>query len=237
MSILCLIATVWGPAQTNTQIELKNNWYYLNGQRFFIKAIGYEIGARPGQHPYQGVRADDLDLLAFDLKVIKEGGYNAIRTWSQFSEPQLKLVQDSGLKLIMGIEINPDQDYGSPEFIQKCEDSLKQVLTYARNYDCIITYLILNEPQTDHMHTVTGKGFLALMRRLMDLTRRAWDRHRGLLRHGLRLSPPLPGVRPRGDALRAEPHRPRSLLRRPLHGLSLAPHRSARVSFGASRFD
>lgn len=86
-------------------LEIKDNWYHLNGKKFFIKAIGYEIGARPGPHPYQGVRADDLDLMRFDLKVIKEGGYNALRTWSQFSEPQLKLVQESGLKLIMGIEV------------------------------------------------------------------------------------------------------------------------------------
>ena len=32
---------------TATKIELKDNWYYLNGEKFFIKAIGYEIGARP----------------------------------------------------------------------------------------------------------------------------------------------------------------------------------------------
>jgi hypothetical protein len=46
---------------------------------------------------------------------------------------------------------------------------LKRVLGYSKKYDCIITYLILNEPQTDHMHKVTGRGFLTLMRRLMDL--------------------------------------------------------------------
>lgn len=103
-------------AQSKTTIELKNNWYYLNGQRFFIKAIGYEIGARPGQHPYEGARADDLDLLKFDLKVISEGGYNTIRTWSEFSEAQLKVVQESGLKLIMGLEVNPEADYGDPAF-------------------------------------------------------------------------------------------------------------------------
>jgi hypothetical protein len=103
-------------AQPKTTIELKDNWYYLNGQRFFIKAIGYEIGARPGQHPYEGVRADDLDLLKFDLKVIREGGYNTIRTWSEFSEAQLKVVQESGLKGSMGLEVNPEKDYVDPAF-------------------------------------------------------------------------------------------------------------------------
>jgi hypothetical protein len=105
-------------AQPKTTIELKNNWYYLNGQQFFVKAIGYEIGARPGQHPYEGIRADDLELLKFDLKVIREGGYNTIRTWSEFSEAQLKVVQESGLKLIMGLEVNPEADYSDPAFQQ-----------------------------------------------------------------------------------------------------------------------
>jgi len=151
------------------KIEIKDNWYYLNGEKFFIKAIGYEIGARPGQHPYQGVRADDLDLLAFDLKVIKEAGYNAIRTWSPFSEAQLKLVQASGLKLIMGIDVNPEKDYGDTIFVRECAEKALKVLTYARKYDCIITYLILNEPQTDHVHAVTGKAFNGLMKTLLDL--------------------------------------------------------------------
>ena len=164
--VICQLTVISMFAESKTKIEIKDNWYYLNGEKYFIKAIGYEIGARPGQHPYEGTRADDLDLMKFDLKVIKEGGYNAIRTWCQFSEPQLKLVQSSGLKLIMGIDIAPDKDYGDPIFIKESEEKLMKVMNYAKKYDCIITYLILNEPQTDHIHAVTGKAFVALMQRL-----------------------------------------------------------------------
>jgi hypothetical protein len=156
-------------AFSQSTIEIKDNWYFLNNQKFFVKAIGYEIGARPGQHPYQGVRADDLELLKFDLKVIKEGGYNTIRTWSQFSEPQLKLVQASGLKLIMGLEINPDKDYGDPAFVKKCATDVYNVLSYAKKYDCIITYLVINEPQTDHIYKVGGKAFVDLMKTLIAI--------------------------------------------------------------------
>lgn len=155
-------------SQSKTTIELKNNWYYLNGQRFFIKAIGYEIGARPGQHPYEGVRTDDLDLLKFDLKMIREGGYNTIRTWSEFSEAQLKIVQESGLKLIMGLEVNPEADYGDPAFVTASVERVKRVAAYAKKYDCIITYLVINEPQTDHIHKVTGKAFVNLMKTLIE---------------------------------------------------------------------
>ena len=167
--VLLLLSSNVGYAQLKTRIEIKDNWYYLNGEKYFIKAIGYEIGARPGQHPYEDIRTDDLDLMKFDLKVIKEGGYNAIRTWSQLSEPQLKLVQNSGLKLIMGIAVSPDKDYGDPRFIKDCEDLVRKVMSYANKYDCIITYLILNEPQTDHVYKVTGKAFVNLMKDLMTI--------------------------------------------------------------------
>jgi len=136
--VLFLMMSIMGTAQSKTKIEIKDNWYYLNGEKYFIKALGYEIGARPGQSPYHEIKSDNLDLMKFDMNVIKDAGYNAIRTWSQFSEPQLKLIQDSGLKLIMGINVDPDKDYGNPQFIKECDENLQNVLNYSKKYDCII---------------------------------------------------------------------------------------------------
>ena len=173
---LCLAQLIGGCSQSKTtvvtiatKVELKNNWYYLNGEKFFIKAIGYEIGARPGQHPYEDEKKDHLELMKYDLENIKKGGYNTIRTWSQYSEAQLKLVQESGLKLIMGLEVNPEEDYGDPKFINHCKIQLENVLKYAPKYDCIISYLVINEPQTDHIHNVSGKAFKSLMKMMVDM--------------------------------------------------------------------
>lgn len=157
------------PLNAGNSIQIKDNWYYLNGEKFFIKAIGYELGARPGQHPYQGKRADDLDLLKYDLKVIKESGYNSIRTWSQFTEAQLKIVQTSGLKLIMGLEIDPEGNYSDPDFVKKCANDVRNVLKYTRKYDCIITYLVINEPQTIHIHATGAVSFVNLMKNLISI--------------------------------------------------------------------
>jgi len=169
MIILLFSPIVFGYSQSKTKIEFKDNWYLLNGQKYFIKAIGYEIGARPGQHPYEDAKKDELELMKFDLEKIKEGGYNTIRTWSQYSEAQLQLVQESGLNLIMGINIRPEEDYGDPKFVKESVKELKRVLNYAKKYDCIITYLVINEPQTDHIHKVTGKAFVDLMKTLIDI--------------------------------------------------------------------
>jgi len=167
--VFFLLISIFGYSQSKTRIEIKDNWYYLNGEKFFIKAIGYEIGARPGQHPYNDVRIDDLDLMKFDLKAIKDAGFNAIRTWSQFTEPQLKMVQNSGLKLIMGIDIDPEGNYGDPVFIKNCENKIKKTTLYSKKYDCIITYLVLNEPQTDHVYKVSGKAFVEFLKHLMNI--------------------------------------------------------------------
>ncbi|MEQ9286348.1 MAG: hypothetical protein RIG77_05540 [Cyclobacteriaceae bacterium] len=71
--ILLLALNILGNSQT--KIELKDNWYVLNGEKYFIKAVGYEISARPGQHPYEDAKKDELELMKFDLKKIKEGGW------------------------------------------------------------------------------------------------------------------------------------------------------------------
>ena len=168
-TFLFFAVVILGYSQSKTTIELKDNWYHLNGQKFFIKAIGYEIGARPGQHPYEDAKKDDLELMKFDLDRIKEGGYNTIRTWSQYSEAQLEVVQASGLKLIMGLEINPEEDYGDPKFINNSKKAILKLMSYAHKYDCIISYLVINEPQTDHIHKVSGKAFVDLMKLLINV--------------------------------------------------------------------
>jgi len=169
MALLLNLASVSAFAQSKTHLEIKDGWYNVNGEKFFIKAIGYEIGARPGQNPYQGAKVEDLDLLKFDLKVIKEGGYNTIRTWSQLSESQLKLVQASGLKLIMGLEINPEKDFGDPLFVEESIAYVKKTMAYTKKYDCIISYLAINEVQTDHMYKTTGKAFVDLMQNITSI--------------------------------------------------------------------
>src|SRR4030043_150552 len=79
--------------QSSTKVEIKNNWYYINGEKFFIKGIGYEIGARPGQDPY-----------------------------------------------------------GDSIFMKESVDLVNMVVAYTKKYDCVISYLILNEPMTNHVY-------------------------------------------------------------------------------------
>jgi hypothetical protein len=44
----------------------------------------------------------------------------------------LKVVQESGLKLIMGLEVNPEADYGDPAFVKASVERMKRVTAYAK---------------------------------------------------------------------------------------------------------
>ncbi len=151
-----------------TKVEVKDGWYYVNGEKFFIKAIGYEIGARPGQDPYKQT-IHDLERMKADLKLLKDAGFNTIRTWSQLSEEQLKLVQESGLKIIFGIWVKPDDNYGDAEFMKRSVELVTNTVAFTKNYDCVISYLILNEPMVDHIHKCTAQSMATMLSTLKGI--------------------------------------------------------------------
>jgi len=95
------------PLSHKARLELKGGWYYIDGHKALINALGYESGARPGEVPYE-TAARDLGEVRRDLQRIKAAGFNGIRTWSEMTEAELKVVQSSGLKVVFGIWLKPD---------------------------------------------------------------------------------------------------------------------------------
>jgi hypothetical protein len=141
-----------GESKAVRRLEIRDGAYYINGEKTFINALGYEIGARPGQHPYEDEKVLELERMKNDLRVIREAGFNAVRTWSELTEEEVQLVQESGLMLVYGIWIKPDGDFGNPQFIEDAEKQVRKVMSWSKKYDCIITYLIMNEPMPAHIH-------------------------------------------------------------------------------------
>ena len=166
-ALTCAVG-VAAPSKSATRIELKEGWYYLNGHKFLLNAIGYEPGARPGESP-DTPHESDLALIQQDLKVIKAAGFNGVRTWKEMSEPELQLVQKSGLKLVFGVWLKPDEDFGDPKVVAKDLALIKKVMAYSHKYDCIITYLVMNEPMPEHLHKVGAQAALNLWSQARDL--------------------------------------------------------------------
>ena len=132
---------------TNINVSIKKGWYYINGQKTFINAIGYRAGARPDQRPNENEKRVELARLKNDVKIIKDAGFNAIRTWSELTEPELEIVQKSGLMVIYGIWISPKGNFADPAFIDTAEKQVRNDMTFTKKFNCIITYIIMNASQ------------------------------------------------------------------------------------------
>ncbi|WP_243322578.1 hypothetical protein [Geothrix sp. SG200] len=171
--LLALACLPWTSARASSppRIELKDGWYYLDGRRWLINALGYESGARPGETPY-GTATRDLGQVARDLARIKAAGFNGIRTWSQMSEAELKVVQASGLKMVFGIWLKPDEDFSDAAVVARDLALIQRVVAYTRKYDCVITYLIMNEPMPEHLRKVGAGATRDLWRKAIELIHR-----------------------------------------------------------------
>jgi hypothetical protein len=163
------------PFHFTQSIQIIDGWYYINGEKFFVKGIGYETHTRPGQVPWE--YSFDADLIAFDLNRIKNAVFNTIRTWSALREEELQVVEESGLKILFGIWIDPHGDFSDEIFQTDAYNHVDGVLNYSANFNSVIGYLIMNEPQVQHIYNVGAQSLSDLWQSIIDLIH---DKHPGI---------------------------------------------------------
>lgn len=154
---------IFGQSST---IELKNGSFYIDGKKFFVKGIGYDAGGYPGMTPWN--HPFNQDILDHDMQRIADGGFNTIRTWSALTEQELQEVSKYNLKIIMGISIDQTGDFSNTDFINSSLQTIQNVLAYSKNYDNIIAYLVMNEPQPDHVFTVGYKSTVSFWKQMIN---------------------------------------------------------------------
>jgi hypothetical protein len=175
LGIMVLLLNIFAGAQGTAQtIEFKDGFYHLDGEKFFVKGIGYEVGAMPGQLPWTHVF--DPDQIRFDMRRILSGGYNTIRTWEAFTNAELQVLQEFDIKIIMGIWIDPHADFSDPSFVAQATQRVTEVLNYSNNYDQIIGYIIMNEPLPE---TISNAGYDATTQLWEELIQIIHDNHPG----------------------------------------------------------
>ena len=145
----------YGPVE----VEIKDGWFYLNGEKIFIKGVGY--GAwRPNQLPW--LHRINPEIMEKDFELIRSAGFNAIRTWAPLTRSELDLARKYGLLVVMGIWFDPTRDYGSPAAQNY---ALKMALNDIKGvtaFDNIMMFLISNEPPVERV-LVSGKKTTELM--------------------------------------------------------------------------
>jgi hypothetical protein len=166
--LLAAIISLAGFAQ---QVEVKNNSFYINGNKFFVKGIGYEVGALPGKLPW--ARTFDAVVLRADMQRILRGGFNTIRTWGAFTAQELDVLKEFDIKIIMGIWVEPAGNFSDKAFSDQAKAIVSGVLSYSKRYNNIIAYLIMNEPLPEAIAAAGYSGTVTLWNDLAAIIRTA----------------------------------------------------------------
>lgn len=131
------------PSLKQGRVFVKNGWFYVNNERFFIKAVGYSP-SRPGTMPSDMM---DNEIFKRDLEKIKAAGFNTIRTWFELTPEQVKTADSYGLKIIQGVWIDFDSVLTKPKYIAKhaevVTERINKIEACERN---VIMFVIGNEP-------------------------------------------------------------------------------------------
>lgn len=131
------------PAQgSNPVVELRGEWFYVDGEPFLIKGIGYSP-YRPGEVPWK----DTLDtaLIEQDFQRISDAGFNTIRTWSPLPPEILTLAEKFGLMVLQGIWMERSADYTASAFRELMLQRIQQEVTRAKPHRNILAFLVGNE--------------------------------------------------------------------------------------------
>lgn len=179
MRLCCTVVMLWVllslAGKTSAQeVSIQDNYFFIDGKKVFLKATGFEVGALPGELPWE--RTFRPEQLQFDIERILEAGFNTIRTWAPFTEEELNLLDQYDIYIIMGIWIDPHGDFSDEDFVAEARGIVSDVMSYARYHDRIIAYLIMNEPLPETIFEAGYNETVGLWEELINIIH---DQHPG----------------------------------------------------------
>ncbi len=152
------------------RVEIRGEWFYVDGEPFLIKGIGYSP-YRPGQVPWKD--KVDLALMAKDFERIREAGFNTLRTWSPLSPEALTLAEQHGLMVLQGIWIERGSNYGSEAFREALLQIVRQEVERVRGHRNILAFLVGNELNTASVYQAGIPQIESLLRRVTKTVKEA----------------------------------------------------------------
>jgi hypothetical protein len=166
--VLCTLFSL--SAFSGDNIRIKKNWFIVNKERFLIKGIGYS-NCRPHEQPNS--KKIDLDQEREDFKLIREAGFNTIRTWKPLTLEELKLAEEFGLYVIQGSWIEYRQNYGDIEYAERVAETLRNMANESKAANNVLMFLVGNEPQPRQVFSVglekTNRFFKLLKRSIKKM--------------------------------------------------------------------
>jgi hypothetical protein len=153
----------------SAELEIRGDYLYMEGEPFFIRGVGYSPW-RPGQWP--GSDKVDIKIIEHDLKMIKEAGFNTIRSWAALDQEVLKLAGEYDLYVIQGIWVDPHHNFADNKWQDIEIKRLESIVGYTKAYPNVLMYMVMTEPTTRailHAGIEETEGFF---KRIVDTIRK-----------------------------------------------------------------
>ncbi len=142
--LLLVWLTALGAGAGSATVE--DGWFMVGGERFFVKGIGYELHGGPGELPNQ--RTFDPETMEYDLALMRRAGFNTVRAWNAYSEPELESLRRHGMMVIQGSWFNVGQYLRDEAYAKQSRERLAEVVRAGKRFDNILFYTIANEPHS-----------------------------------------------------------------------------------------
>lgn len=131
----------------NEKVEEKDDWIYVEGEKFFVKGIGYSP-YRPGRDPRYDAPAP-LKILENDMKLIREAGFNTLRTWDALSERELIIAEKYGFMVIQGLLVPQNANFRNTALLEYNRAQISEKVNRSRQHDNILFYILTSEPEPE----------------------------------------------------------------------------------------
>ncbi|MDD5645448.1 MAG: glycoside hydrolase family 2 TIM barrel-domain containing protein [bacterium] len=149
-------------------VDVRGNWIYVDGEKYFVKAIGY-AGYRQGEVPAPYAHGRNRELLEEDIKLIREAGFNTIRTWDARSKEELDLYAKYGLMVMFGFWFDQDKLLGGEEELADIINQIKEETERVKDCPNILMYLVIaNEPKLTLVRDKDRHQLLESYRKIRD---------------------------------------------------------------------
>ncbi len=124
------------------EFTIKDNDFYLNGERIYLRATFFE-----GLYPNGIAAPDSEEMIRREITLAKEAGFNMIRPWRRPPVPQwLDLADEMGV-LVVGSPVVECMGYPSatPHLTRRVENEIRETVLRDRNRTSIVQWELFNE--------------------------------------------------------------------------------------------
>lgn len=152
-------------ANKSWDVTIKDGWFHVNGEPFFVKGQGYELGGGRGGIPRE--RTFDPKLMLRDITLLKEAGFNTVRGWNPYTADELRVLKAHGLMVIQGSYVDFGRYMTDPAYARRAREELVEVIRAAKPFDNILFHSISNEPRIEQIVTSGMAAYTQACRELV----------------------------------------------------------------------